>query len=214
MAGGCLVDDFNGDGRLDVFMPTTDPERGAALFVNRGDGTFEDVSEQAGLADQVGVAERHPCRLRQRRRPRHPDAPRRLGVAAADVALAQPRRRHLRGRHRRRRPERADRHARRPAGPTTTTTASSTSTSPANSTRSAPTRGIAAGSTTITATARSKMSPPRPACQRTFRQGGRLGRLRRRWPARPLRLEPEPSPTGSITTRATARSSTSPPRSV
>ena len=31
MAGGCLVDDFDGDGRLDVFMPTTDPERGALV---------------------------------------------------------------------------------------------------------------------------------------------------------------------------------------
>ncbi len=53
MAGGCLVDDFDGDGRLDVFMPTTDPERGALLLRNRGDGTFEDVSDAAGLAEQV-----------------------------------------------------------------------------------------------------------------------------------------------------------------
>ncbi len=53
MAGGCLVDDFDGDGRLDVFMPTTEPERGALLLRNRGDGTFEDVSESARLTDQV-----------------------------------------------------------------------------------------------------------------------------------------------------------------
>ena len=53
MAGGCLVDDFDGDGLLDVFMPTTDPVRGALLLRNRGDGTFEDVSTKAGLADQV-----------------------------------------------------------------------------------------------------------------------------------------------------------------
>jgi hypothetical protein len=53
MAGGCLVDDFDGDGRLDVFMPTTDPHRGALFLKNRGDGNFEDVSEKAGLADQV-----------------------------------------------------------------------------------------------------------------------------------------------------------------
>jgi len=53
MAGGCLVDDFDGDGRLDVFMPTTDPERGALFLRNRGDGTFEDVSKKAGLSDQV-----------------------------------------------------------------------------------------------------------------------------------------------------------------
>ena len=43
MAGGCLVDDFDNDGRLDVFMPTTDAERGALFLRNRGDGTFEDV---------------------------------------------------------------------------------------------------------------------------------------------------------------------------
>ena len=49
MAGGCLVDDFDGDGLLDVFMPTTEPERGALLLHNRGDGTFQDVSEAAGL---------------------------------------------------------------------------------------------------------------------------------------------------------------------
>ena len=28
MAGGCLVDDFDNDGWLDVFMPTTDPSAG------------------------------------------------------------------------------------------------------------------------------------------------------------------------------------------
>jgi hypothetical protein len=53
MAGGCLVDDFDGDGLLDVFTSTTDASRGASLFRNRGDGTFVDRSEAAGLADQV-----------------------------------------------------------------------------------------------------------------------------------------------------------------
>jgi hypothetical protein len=52
MAGTCLVDDFDGDGRLDVFMPTTDSQRGASFLRNRGDGTFEDRSEAAGLAEQ------------------------------------------------------------------------------------------------------------------------------------------------------------------
>ncbi len=55
-AGGCIVDDFNGDGRLDVLMTNLDPERGSALFLNRGDGTFQERSESAGLADQVGAA--------------------------------------------------------------------------------------------------------------------------------------------------------------
>ena len=53
MAGGCLVDDFDNDGWLDVFMPTTDPERGALFLRNRGDGGFDDVSARAGLASQV-----------------------------------------------------------------------------------------------------------------------------------------------------------------
>ena len=57
-AGGCIVDDFNGDGMLDVFTSNLDPERGPGLFINRGDGTFEERSESAGLADQVGAAER------------------------------------------------------------------------------------------------------------------------------------------------------------
>jgi len=53
MAGGCLVDDFDGDGRLDVFMPTTDTERGAMFLRNQGDGTFKDIADAAGLTDQI-----------------------------------------------------------------------------------------------------------------------------------------------------------------
>ncbi len=53
MAGGCLVDDFDGDGLLDVFMPTTDPERGALFLRNRGDGRFEDLSDAWGLTEQI-----------------------------------------------------------------------------------------------------------------------------------------------------------------
>ena len=53
MAGACLVDDFDNDGLLDVFMSTADAAQGASLLRNRGDGTFEDVSQSAGLGDQV-----------------------------------------------------------------------------------------------------------------------------------------------------------------
>jgi hypothetical protein len=53
MAGTCLVDDFDNDGLLDVFMPTTEPERGALLLHNGGDGTFRDVSKTANLNDQI-----------------------------------------------------------------------------------------------------------------------------------------------------------------
>jgi len=55
MAGGTIVDDFDGDGWLDVFYSTIDPTRGCALFINRGDGTFADRSEAAGLLPQVGA---------------------------------------------------------------------------------------------------------------------------------------------------------------
>ena len=52
MFGGSVFDDFTGDGRPDVFICSNDWDRGASLFVNRGDGTFEDVGSAAGLDDQ------------------------------------------------------------------------------------------------------------------------------------------------------------------
>ena len=53
LAGGSVFDDFTGDGLPDIFSTSLDGDRGASLFVNRGDGTFEDRSTSAGLADQV-----------------------------------------------------------------------------------------------------------------------------------------------------------------
>jgi FG-GAP-like repeat/ASPIC and UnbV len=53
LAGGCVFDDFTGDGRPDVFTTTFDVNHGASFYVNRGDGTFEDRSEASGLGDQV-----------------------------------------------------------------------------------------------------------------------------------------------------------------
>jgi hypothetical protein len=53
LAGGSIFDDFNGDGRLDVFTSTFDVTHGASLHINRGDGTFEDRSEAFGLGEQV-----------------------------------------------------------------------------------------------------------------------------------------------------------------
>src|SRR5262249_41481742 len=51
MAGGSVFDDFDGDGRPDVLITSLDPDLGASLFINRGDGSFEDRSEAAGLGD-------------------------------------------------------------------------------------------------------------------------------------------------------------------
>ena len=160
MAGTCLVDDFDGDGRLDVFMPTTEPERGALLLRNRGDGAFEDISESAGLTDQV--LSLNACHadfdndgaldvlmLRGAWEvPRRMSLLRNRGGAFEDVTLSAGLGDPI-----------AAQAAR--AGPITTTTASSTCTSPANSTSPAPTRATAAGSTTIAGTALLKTSPRR-----------------------------------------------------
>jgi hypothetical protein len=52
MAGSSVFDDFTGDGRPDVFTTSFNTDLGASLFVSRGDGTFEDRSEAAGLKAQ------------------------------------------------------------------------------------------------------------------------------------------------------------------
>jgi FG-GAP-like repeat/ASPIC and UnbV len=52
MTGGSVFDDFSGDGLPDVLTSSNDTELGASLFVNRGDGTFEDRSVSSGLAAQ------------------------------------------------------------------------------------------------------------------------------------------------------------------
>ena len=53
-AGGTIADDFDGDGLIDLVLSSRDPCEPLRLYRNRGDGTFEDVSERAGLADQLG----------------------------------------------------------------------------------------------------------------------------------------------------------------
>jgi len=51
--GGCGVLDFDQDGHLDVYLVQGEHQPGAAggnrLYRNRGDGTFEDVTERAGV---------------------------------------------------------------------------------------------------------------------------------------------------------------------
>ena len=53
LAGGSIFDDFTGDGLPDLFTTSLDADLGASLFVNRGDGTFEDRSDRPGSSDQV-----------------------------------------------------------------------------------------------------------------------------------------------------------------
>jgi tetratricopeptide (TPR) repeat protein len=52
-AGGAIVEDFDGDGRLDLFVSSVDPCAPARLFRNRGGLWFEAVDDE-GLAAQLG----------------------------------------------------------------------------------------------------------------------------------------------------------------
>jgi hypothetical protein len=53
LAGGSIFDDFNNDGLPDLFLTSLDYEKGASLFLNQGDGSFEDHSSRAGLGEQI-----------------------------------------------------------------------------------------------------------------------------------------------------------------
>ena len=53
-AGGSVADDFDGDGLLDLVVSSRDPCEPLRLYLNRGDGTFAEVTEAAGLSGQLG----------------------------------------------------------------------------------------------------------------------------------------------------------------
>ncbi len=53
-SGGAAVDDFDGDGRLDVVVSSSDPDDSLRMFRQKDDGTFEDVTAQKGLTGQLG----------------------------------------------------------------------------------------------------------------------------------------------------------------
>ena len=53
-AGGAVIEDFDGDGRLDIFVSSTDVCASARFYHNAGGGTFEDRTRPAGLAEQLG----------------------------------------------------------------------------------------------------------------------------------------------------------------
>jgi VCBS repeat protein/ASPIC/UnbV protein len=53
-AGGGVMDDFDGDGLLDLVSSTSDPCDGMKAFRNDGRGGFEDVTRRWGLAGQLG----------------------------------------------------------------------------------------------------------------------------------------------------------------
>ncbi len=53
-AGGVLVEDFDGDGQLDVMVTSSGPLDQMHLFHNNGDGTFTDVTRASGLMGETG----------------------------------------------------------------------------------------------------------------------------------------------------------------
>jgi tetratricopeptide (TPR) repeat protein len=54
MAGGVIVEDFDGDGWLDIVTSSYDSCEPLHFFHNNGDGTFTNRAIQAGLGDQLG----------------------------------------------------------------------------------------------------------------------------------------------------------------
>jgi hypothetical protein len=53
-AGGVLVEDFDGDGRLDIMVSSSGPLDQMHLFHNNGDGSFSDVTRSSGLMGETG----------------------------------------------------------------------------------------------------------------------------------------------------------------
>ena len=54
LGGGAVVDDFDGDGFLDVMTSTWDTAGPARFFRNNGEGGFQDETERAGLTGILG----------------------------------------------------------------------------------------------------------------------------------------------------------------
>lgn len=54
MAGGAIVEDFDGDGYLDVVTSSQDSCVPLRYFRSDGDGTFSDITAETGLANQLG----------------------------------------------------------------------------------------------------------------------------------------------------------------
>jgi hypothetical protein len=53
-AGGAIMEDFDQDGLFDLAITTFDATKPMSIYRNKGDGTFEDRSVQAGVTRQLG----------------------------------------------------------------------------------------------------------------------------------------------------------------
>jgi len=53
-SGGAVMEDFDGDGLLDIAVTSSGPMDQMHLFHNNGDGTFADWTERAGLTGETG----------------------------------------------------------------------------------------------------------------------------------------------------------------
>ena len=53
-AGGVIMEDFDGDGLLDIMVTSSGPRDQMRLFRNKGDGSFEDVTDSSGLKGETG----------------------------------------------------------------------------------------------------------------------------------------------------------------
>ncbi len=53
-AGGAIMEDFDNDGLLDIVTTSMDPTQCMAFYRNKGDGTFEDRTREAGVTNQLG----------------------------------------------------------------------------------------------------------------------------------------------------------------
>ena len=53
-AGGVIMEDFDGDGYLDLMISSWDMQEQLRLFHNNADGTFTDYTAKAGLVGEVG----------------------------------------------------------------------------------------------------------------------------------------------------------------
>jgi len=83
MAGGAIVDDFSGNGSLDVITSSMDVCEPLHVFRNKGDGTFAERSTEAGVSDQLGGLNIVHADYNKRRLSGPAGAARRLGVSDA-----------------------------------------------------------------------------------------------------------------------------------